>query len=100
MEQNELQNNKDYVKEKIALVHLCAELSDNEAEILIDNSKLLTFPAGTEICKEGDYGDTSYAIIEGAVEVSVNTEGHENLTLSILEEGNIFGEMAALSGSP
>jgi hypothetical protein len=100
MEQKELQNNKDYVKERIALVHLCAELSNDEAEILIDNSSTLMFPAGAVICKEGDYGDTSYAIIEGTVEVSINTEGHENLTLSLLEEGNIFGEMAALSGSP
>jgi len=100
MELNDLETGKDYVKERIALVQLCAELSDNEAEILIENSKLLTFPAGTEICKEGDYGDTSYAIMEGTVEVSINTEGHENLILSLLEEGNIFGEMAALSGSP
>ncbi len=56
MEQKELQNNKDYVKESIALVHLCAELSNEEAEILIENSSLLTFPAGTVICKEGEYG--------------------------------------------
>ena len=50
MEQKELQNNKDYVKESIALVHLCAELSNEEAEILIENSSLLTFPAGAVIC--------------------------------------------------
>ncbi len=100
MEPKELQNQKDYVKEKIALVHLFPELSNDEAQIMIDNSSLVEFPAGAVICKEGEYGDTSYAIIEGTVEVNINTEGHENLTLSLLEEGNIFGEMAALSGSP
>ena len=85
--------------ERVHMVHLFPDISSEEADALIENSTVRQFPVGSVICKEGDYGDTAYAIMEGTVEVSINTEGHENLTLSILDEGNIFGEMAAISGN-
>ncbi len=88
----------DFFKEKIAFTHLFPQLSKDECEFLIDKSSFRQFAAGSVICREGEYGDTSYAIMDGSVEISINTEGHDNLPLAILEEGNIFGEMAALSG--
>jgi len=89
----ELNDNGTFVK-------LFPQFSEEDCEYLIDNSKILTIPSGTAVCREGEYGDTSFAIMKGVVEISINADGHENLTLALLEEGNIFGEMAALSGQP
>lgn len=100
MGSNEYKNIAEYVKGKAALVNLIPELSEEDFEDLIKKSNFRHFPAGSVICREGDYGDTAFAILEGSVEISIKTEGHDNLTLSFLEEGNVFGEMAALSGYP
>jgi CRP-like cAMP-binding protein/Pyruvate/2-oxoacid:ferredoxin oxidoreductase delta subunit len=81
-------------------VKLFPQFSEDDCEYLIENSNILTIPAGTAVCREGEYGDTSFAIMKGEVEICINADGHENLTLALLEEGNIFGEMAALSGQP
>lgn len=100
MESTEYTKDSNYLMEKSALVHLFPRLSFNDAEYLIQNSRICHFSAGTIICKEGEYGTTSFAVLNGAVEVSINTDLYENLTLSVLGQGNIFGEMAALSGYP
>jgi len=83
-----------------AFVKLFPQFSEDDCEYLIDNSTILTIPSGTAVCREGEYGDMSFAIMKGVVEISINADGHDNLTLALLEEGNIFGEMAALSGQP
>src|ERR1700740_2691870 len=86
------------VKEKVSRMHLFAQLSTEDLEGLVEKSSLRRFPTGTVVCREGEYGDTSFAILEGTVEISISTAGYKNLTLALLGEGNMFGEMAALSG--
>lgn len=88
------------VKEKLVRMHLFAQLSAEDLEGLVEKSSLRQFPTGTVVCREGEYGDTSFAILEGTAEVSINTARYKNLILALLGEGNIFGEMAALSGYP
>ncbi len=88
------------VKKKLARMTLFAELHADDLEGMVEKSSLRQFPIGTVVCREGEYGDTSFAILDGTVEVSINTAGYKNLTLALLGEGNIFGEMAALSGYP
>ncbi len=92
--------NLEFIKEKVARMHLFVELSDEDLEELIKKSTPQRFSIGTVVCREGEYGDTFFAILEGSVEVIINTAGYENLTLALLGEGAVFGEMAALSGYP
>lgn len=88
------------INENSTFVKLFPQFSEDDCDYLINNSAILKIPSGTALCREGEYGDTSFAIMNGVVEISINAEGHDNLTLAMLEEGNIFGEMAALSGQP
>jgi len=90
----------DYIYEKAEFIHIFPQYSQEDCEYLIDNSQFRNYSAGTVICREGEYGDAAFAIMDGAIEICINAEGHENLTLALLEEGNIFGEMAVLSGQP
>jgi CRP-like cAMP-binding protein len=50
---------------------------------------------GDVIAREGEAGDCMYAVLSGAVEVSCNGE-----LLAMLEEGEVFGEMALLEEGP
>src|SRR3990172_5677359 len=88
------------LKQKLNSMSLFSQLSSDDLKGLVEKSSLRQFEAGSVICREGEYGDTAFAILGGAVEVSINTAGYENLTLALLGEGNIFSEMAALSGYP
>lgn len=88
------------IKKKLAHMRLFVQLSAEDLGSLVEKSNLRQFSAGTVICREGEYGDTSFAILGGSVEVSINTTGYKNLPLALLEEGSIFGEMAALTGYP
>ena len=90
----------EYLNEKTAFTQLFPQYSNEDCEFLIENSQIKNFSSGTVICREGEYGDTAFAIMEGTIEISINAEGHENLILALLDEGNIFGEMAVLSGQP
>ncbi|MEK0316521.1 Npt1/Npt2 family nucleotide transporter [Cohnella sp. 56] len=53
------------------------------------------YAAGKTICKTGEYGDTLYAVVDGAV--SVRREGRAIATLS---KGEYFGEMAIIDSGP
>ena len=54
------------------------------------------FKAGETVVEEGSYGDTMYAIIKGRVRVERQTLYHDHYTVSFLEAGNFFGELALL----
>jgi transcriptional regulator with AAA-type ATPase domain len=63
-------------------------------------SRNITMPGGTVIFEQYDEGDALYIIISGRVRVyRISDEGIE-VTLSILEKGESFGELALLTGEP
>jgi CRP-like cAMP-binding protein len=50
---------------------------------------------GSIIFSEGDPGDVMYAVVEGEVEIRVN-----GVAVSIVKEGEVFGEMAMIDKKP
>jgi CRP-like cAMP-binding protein len=48
---------------------------------------------GQTIFKEGSFGDWMYVVDEGAVEISRTING-KKITIALLPEGEIFGEVA------
>lgn len=54
-----------------------------------------TFDPGTMICREGDAGDSMYAIVEGEVEVLLGDH-----VIEVLGPGDFFGEMSLIDQSP
>jgi EAL domain-containing protein (putative c-di-GMP-specific phosphodiesterase class I) len=60
---------------------------------------LKTFPAGTYIFREGEVADCAYLIEKGQVLITVDKDG-ENVPVSILHEGELFGEMGIIDGFP
>lgn len=58
-----------------------------------------TFPVGKMIFSEGDPGVNAYRIISGRVDVFIQEDGQQ-VVLSTLGEGEIFGEMAMIERCP
>ena len=57
------------------------------------------FTAGTRLFEQGDFSEDAYRILEGTVEISVET-GASKLVLAKLEAGAIFGEMGMIERQP
>jgi len=55
--------------------------------------------SGDVLFREGEVGDFAYQIVKGKVEVC-KFNGDEYVTLSILEKGALFGEMALIDKQP
>ena len=55
--------------------------------------------AGQVLFNEGDRGEIMYLIREGKIKITKG-KGDEEKTLAVLKEGDFFGEMAIIDGSP
>jgi CRP-like cAMP-binding protein len=58
-----------------------------------------TFPPGEFIFREGDESREAYWILSGQVEISIDTPQGRSV-LTVLEEGEIFGEMGMIDDLP
>ena len=52
------------------------------------------------VFRQGDAPDAMFWVAEGKIEISVWTEDNEELVLATLGEGEFFGELGLLDGSP
>jgi CRP/FNR family transcriptional regulator, cyclic AMP receptor protein len=83
----------------IRRIPLLRDLADDEAATIASTVTDRRFARHQFIVREGDAGDAFYILIKGSVSVCrLTSDGHETI-LSILKEGDFFGEMAVLDSS-
>jgi transcriptional regulator with AAA-type ATPase domain len=86
--------------EDLLRVDIFKDLPSENLAAIIPRLTEKTFPAGTTIIYRGDPGHSMFIILDGAVAVTLrNDEGFE-YTLATLKAGDVFGEMALLTGEP
>src|SRR5690606_2853472 len=57
-------------------------------------------PRGNLLFQQGEEGDALYGVAEGLIRIWVSGDGGKELTLQLLEPGDVFGEIALLDGLP
>jgi uncharacterized membrane protein len=77
-------------------VPLFESLDDEAAAELCHLLESLDCKAGTSLFREGDQGDAMYIIERGKVRICVHTVDGREVTLTELDRGDFFGEMALL----
>ena len=80
--------------------HAFPGISPGEVAELIQNSKLMNYPAGIVLCRENAIEDTFYLILEGQVEVTKVINNDQTRLLKTLTAGDFFGEMALIHNAP
>ena len=70
------------------------EFSRDELDFFSNNLSLRFFPAQTVLFKEGDIGDYLFFIVEGRVEVRVQTNEFKPLIMATFDRGSCLGEMS------
>ncbi len=88
-------------RERVTLHLSCGSLfddcSDSDIRKVINAGLLNSYHAGEHIFWKDDTGQALYAIVAGRVEIRLPMEGEE-VVLAELGHGEIFGEMALISG--
>ncbi len=87
-------------KDVLSQVYLFRELTPSEMDVLISISKELRVKKDEFIFKEGATGDAFYLIVSGSVRISTIVPGVGEEALTILREGEYFGEMALIDDAP
>lgn len=83
------------LKRDLRRVSIFTSLSDELFNRIIKKVELLTLPKGKVVFTEGEEGDAFYLIGKGELNVKRNMLGEDRL-LSVLGEGQFFGEMSLL----
>lgn len=81
-------------------VPLFADLSDAEIERVAELARERAYPKGSVILFEDDPGDALYVVVTGSVKVVLIGEDGREVILSVLKEGEFFGEMALIDDEP
>jgi CRP-like cAMP-binding protein len=77
-----------------------ADLTDTELEVIAKITNKKNFKLGETIFKESEEGQSLYVIISGEVKASVSAPNGENFTLTMLKDGDIFGQMSFIDARP
>ena len=79
---------------------LAAELSDTETEFLADLMTENEIPDNGFLIEDGDSDDSLHIILQGKVEVVKRTGDDDYVTLAVLREGELAGELSFIDGTP
>lgn len=82
-----------------ARMPLLSGMDLKERQILSTRTLVAEAPSGTTIIRRGEKNDAAYFILEGRA-VAGREEGGKYRPLEILNAGDFFGEIAALTGMP
>lgn len=87
-------------KDALSQVYLFRELAPHEMERVLSISKEKRVKKNEIVFREGDIGDAFYLIVTGSVRISTLVPGVGEEALTILSEGEYFGEMALIDDAP
>ncbi|MCL4557951.1 MAG: cyclic nucleotide-binding domain-containing protein [Deltaproteobacteria bacterium] len=82
----------------IAMTPIFSELDNTERADIIGRFELMVVEPGKVIVKEGDPGDAMYVVKDGLLQVSTVDNNGREVVLAQLGEGDIFGEVALITG--
>jgi CRP-like cAMP-binding protein len=75
-------------------------LSDDQLGLLARSVGVQAFQRAEPIFHQGSIGSTLFIIVAGQVRIYTTSEAGQELTITLLRDGDFFGEMALLDGQP
>jgi len=96
-------NNKDSQPANADMIcssPLGSELSDSQCQALSEKVTVVGLKDRQFLINEGEEDDSLYVIISGHLEVLINSTGGDLVTLHLLREGEMAGELGFLEGRP
>ena len=91
---------EDKIAHIISNARIFGSLNSEDVKTLAKMGEKRQWRKGSQIISEGDEGDAIYLVLSGKVKVVLYGEEGREIVLSIMKEGDIFGEMALFDGEP
>ncbi len=85
---------------RIAKISLFEGLDPDQVRAALHEISTVDHKAGDHICRQGEYEETCSIILEGSAAVLIPGMGAEAPKRVSVNAGEIFGEIAAMSGTP
>jgi ATP-binding cassette subfamily B protein len=85
---------------RLGAIPVFAQLDGSHLAAIADRFVTERYPRGKRIIEEGDPGDKLYIIVHGSVEVLKRGPEGEERRLAVLQDGDVFGEIALLEDVP
>jgi CRP-like cAMP-binding protein/Fe-S-cluster-containing hydrogenase component 2 len=85
---------------QLARYPIFAGVSEAQLRAFIPRVALRSYHAGSVIVREGEYSNSVYVVLTGAVEQSIITADNQRRPLLKLTPGSFFGEFSILSDRP
>jgi predicted acylesterase/phospholipase RssA/CRP-like cAMP-binding protein len=79
-------------------VPVFASCTEDQLHLIADRTRLVEYKKGELVYREGDAADAFYIISSGRVRVFTHTVQGEEKTLTVLHNGDSFGEISLLIG--
>ncbi len=77
-----------------------AGMPQRDRDVLVSSGRVLDAAEGTVVTRAGDTGNAAYFVLSGRTVAGATTPQGEYRSLSSMGAGDVFGEIAALTGSP
>lgn len=77
---------------------LFARLGDHDTDAILAHARVARYAEGDQIVAKGDPGDSMMAVLKGRVSVSAPSDDGRTVVLTIMREGDVFGEITLLDG--
>ena len=73
-------------------------LGDKETDTMLAHANVARYSAGEEIFAKGDPGNSMMAVLRGRIQISAPSPDGRQMVLTVMHEGEVFGEIALLDG--
>jgi ATP-binding cassette subfamily B protein len=87
-------------RERLRLVPVFYGMPDSLLAEAVTLFRTEEYPAGRIVNRQGEYGTSLYIIVRGSVELSPEEDRGEFHPVTVLQEGDCFGEAALLDSEP
>jgi small-conductance mechanosensitive channel/CRP-like cAMP-binding protein len=96
------QQEADRIMTLLRTVDFLGALTQEQMERLAAGVRIVPYPAGITIVREGAPGDSLFIVAAGRVQVSLRApgDGGAERPLAVVGRGDYFGEMSLLTGEP
>ena len=93
-----LRNQMTELKKNLRQVPFLNSLEDSQLDYLVRIGKRIPLNNGELLFRKGDPGRSMYLILEGRIQIYVESSDGQAAVLGVLESGQFLGEMALLDG--
>jgi len=77
---------------------LFLRLADDEVEAILAHATVSRYAEGQQIFAKGDPGNSMMAVLKGHISITAPSADGRQVVLTVMHEGDVFGEIALLDG--